>query len=436
MISIVIPVHDRLEETKGIVALLPHVTRGQYELIVVDSSGARETQRFYHSSIRPLVPHLQYVPVPSSPGVLAALAVGCRHARGEVVACLHNDLFIYTPGWDQQVLAWFRALPRPGVAGFAGYRGCGADGWGTGMISTWADAEAYGARLQEPYAPVTVVHGSALLLSRPFLEWFRTLDPGLASSTHYDHELSLASLHLGFNNWVLNIASGHEAGADGRRAPRGSPRREADASVCARRWAAILPRTEPALSGVPKEGAEMLKRDPRELVPIPPGQTVSVDLGCHGGKRGHIGVNREPGPGVDVICNLGFEPLPFQDDSVDYFIAYDFLEHVPGYVFYREDGQWKRIYPRIELMREIYRCLKPGGRFESYTPCAPHPQWAQDPTHTSPPWVRESWPYYCGGYGGKNGLPGAYGIDFEFRLVVTEVHGFMLRVIVEKPGET
>lgn len=170
-------------------------------------------------------------------------------------------------------------------------------------------------------------------------------------------------------------------------------------------------------------------RLPREIVPIPPDQPVVVDLGCGPRKRGNLGIDAHPWPGVDLICLLGFEPIPLADGSVDAFKAFDFLEHIPGSIRYREGGRWCLHSPRLYLLREIHRCLKPGGTFESQTPVAPHATWAQDPTHTSPPWVRESWHYFCA-------APGATpppGIDFAFRLIRCQpVHGH-LHVVVAKP---
>jgi predicted SAM-dependent methyltransferase len=72
--------------------------------------------------------------------------------------------------------------------------------------------------------------------------------------------------------------------------------------------------------------------------------------------------------------------LPYPDNSVDVIRAYDFLEHIPmGSV--------------ISVMEEIYRVLKPGGIFESFTPSTDGRGAFQDPTHVSF-WNRNSWSYY------------------------------------------
>lgn len=154
-----------------------------------------------------------------------------------------------------------------------------------------------------------------------------------------------------------------------------------------------------------------------------------VDLGCGANKRGDIGIDIHPRPGVDIVCRLGFERIPLDGDSVDKVLAYDFLEHLPASVYYRENGEWQVHRPRIHLLREVYRILKPGGQFESLTPNLPHQAWAQDPTHEAPPWCPNSWGYYCGEYPYAD----AYGIDFAFRMVAMQEVGAHLLVIVQKP---
>lgn len=156
-----------------------------------------------------------------------------------------------------------------------------------------------------------------------------------------------------------------------------------------------------------------------------------VDLGCGTTKRAAVGVDCVSGPGVDHVIWLGFEPLPFPAASVDVFLAWDVLEHLPQAVWQIGPGGPTVHRPRIALLREIHRCLVPGGLFKSATPVA-DPAWAQDPTHEAPPWVEETWEYYCGGMGT---LPAQYGIDFAFALVARERRGHHLYVTVQKRPE-
>jgi len=113
--------------------------------------------------------------------------------------------------------------------------------------------------------------------------------------------------------------------------------------------------------------------------------TVAVDLGCGGCPRNHfeadelIGVDAKPLADDIKGCKVGYEPLPFEDSSVDYVTAYDFLEHLPRVMYYKDEF----ISPFISTMNEIWRILKPNGLFHGLTPAYPHPEAFQDPTHVN-----------------------------------------------------
>ena len=92
-------------------------------------------------------------------------------------------------------------------------------------------------------------------------------------------------------------------------------------------------------------------------------------------------------------ANLSLEPIPHPDSSFDSISAFDFLEHVPR-VLGTRDGNGTR-FPFIELMDEIHRVLKPGGRFYAVTPAYPRIQAFHDPTHVN--FITHgTWEYFCG----------------------------------------
>ncbi|MDE2299853.1 MAG: class I SAM-dependent methyltransferase [Burkholderiales bacterium] len=92
-------------------------------------------------------------------------------------------------------------------------------------------------------------------------------------------------------------------------------------------------------------------------------------------------------------ANLSLEPIPHADASFDSVSAFDFLEHVPR-VLGTADGRSTR-FPFVELMDEIHRVLKPGGRFYALTPAYPNAEAFQDPTHVNII-TEETWRYFCG----------------------------------------
>ena len=101
--------------------------------------------------------------------------------------------------------------------------------------------------------------------------------------------------------------------------------------------------------------------------------SISLDIGSGNNLRNPFGCDEVYG--LDVIANplknivaadLVVEPIPFEDNYLDYISAYDFLEHIPRLIYLPQ-----RRLPFIELMNEIWRTLKPGGIFFSHTPIYP-----------------------------------------------------------------
>lgn len=79
-------------------------------------------------------------------------------------------------------------------------------------------------------------------------------------------------------------------------------------------------------------------------------------------------------------ADLAFENIPFQDETFDSVSAINFLEHIPRQVSY---GHLQTRNSFIELMNEIHRVLKPGGRFFALSPVYPHSDAFTDPTHVN-----------------------------------------------------
>lgn len=75
----------------------------------------------------------------------------------------------------------------------------------------------------------------------------------------------------------------------------------------------------------------------------------------------------------DHVCEIGKDPIPLKDNSVDLIIAMHVLEHVGTQ---GETDAW------FYAWGELYRVLKPGGRVQFECPLATS-VWAwADPTHT------------------------------------------------------
>ncbi len=115
-----------------------------------------------------------------------------------------------------------------------------------------------------------------------------------------------------------------------------------------------------------------------------------------------------------IYCDLSSGALPFEDNSISFITAFDFIEHLS-----RNQSKGSAINPFINLMNEIYRVLQPGGIFLSHTPAFPFSSVFQDPTHTN--FISEmTFPgYFSNDVSGRWKVPWAqqYGFKGEFTLL-------------------
>ena len=113
-------------------------------------------------------------------------------------------------------------------------------------------------------------------------------------------------------------------------------------------------------------------------------EKISVDLGCGTNPRNPfnagnlIGIDCYPSHDDIIECNIGFQALPFNDSSIDFVTAFDFIEHLPRFAF-----RDKPFNPFIDTMSEIWRILKPNAVFFAKTPAYPSAAAFQDPTHVN-----------------------------------------------------
>lgn len=135
---------------------------------------------------------------------------------------------------------------------------------------------------------------------------------------------------------------------------------------------------------------------------------TKLDLGCGGKKReGFIGVDQYPMEGVDVVLNIGVDPWPWKDGSVEEIHASHFLEHLTA-------------PQRVHFMNEAFRVMKEGARATVITP-----HWASnraygDFTHQWPPvsemfyyYLKQSWRDANAPHTDKKWNPAGYSCNFD-----------------------
>lgn len=158
--------------------------------------------------------------------------------------------------------------------------------------------------------------------------------------------------------------------------------------------------------------------------------TSALDLGC-GDKPKNV-FNADSVYGVDarsdlasnvVKCDLALEPLPFQSGSFDFVTAHDVIEHIPRVIYVPH-----RRLPFVELMNEISRVLRVGGKFYSSTPAYPHMAAFSDPTHVNIITEKTFLAYFDRRYNWASG----YGFVGSFEVISQEWVGEHLVTILQK----
>jgi len=117
---------------------------------------------------------------------------------------------------------------------------------------------------------------------------------------------------------------------------------------------------------------------------------MKLNLGCGYQKRSSfINLDKNPDVEPDLICDVT-KGLPYEDNTADEVLAFDFLEHIPP--------------DKVTfVIDEIYRVLKPGGLFEHFTPSTDGRGAFEHPDHASF-WNINSWKYYANGNPHRNML--------------------------------
>jgi len=106
---------------------------------------------------------------------------------------------------------------------------------------------------------------------------------------------------------------------------------------------------------------------------------LELDLGCGNKKRpGTIGVDYNARVDGDISHDLNLFPYPFEDNSVDKIYIDNCLEHLDS---------------PLNVMEELHRILKSGGKLEVIVPYFRSPSAFHDPTHKTF-YTTQSFSYY------------------------------------------
>ncbi len=102
-----------------------------------------------------------------------------------------------------------------------------------------------------------------------------------------------------------------------------------------------------------------------------------LNVGCgRDTKEGWVNLDITPGPGVDVVCDVDNDPMPFRDNQFSTSLVSHLLEHLHNPLFF---------------MGELWRVSKPEAECVIRVPHGGSDNAWEDQTHVRP--------YYAGSFG-------------------------------------
>jgi glycosyltransferase involved in cell wall biosynthesis len=211
MISIVIPFFNQLSELSGVLYLLKQQTITDVEWIFIDNGSSDPIEKYIYRYFKPK--KVVFIRNEQNEGIVKAWNQGIEASSGEIIAFLHNDLYIYDLGWDKKVYSLFNKIDKLGIVGFHGSPGTKENAGRFDAYSNLVEADIHGQRLTEEYLPVVILDGIALICSKEMLNKTGGVDMNYKFFHISDADLSLESLRVGYKNIVTNVYCHHARGA-------------------------------------------------------------------------------------------------------------------------------------------------------------------------------------------------------------------------------
>ncbi len=141
---------------------------------------------------------------------------------------------------------------------------------------------------------------------------------------------------------------------------------------------------------------------------------MKLNVGCGKDiKKGRNNLDKTPGAGVDTICDVDNEILPFKDNKIKESLVSHLLEHLHNPLFF---------------MEELWRVTKPNGTCHIRVPHGASDEAWVDQTH-----VRPYFPDSFGAFGQPfyNKADYGYRADWEPRSVTLRLKPWAKKVIID-----
>lgn len=116
LVSLIIPTRDRVDLLRAAIgSILERTTYRTFEIIVIDNNSRQEETFAYFEEIATL-DNVRIVPHPHPFNYSAINNEAVRHARGEIIGLINNDVEVITPDWLGEMVSWAQ-LDRVGCVG-------------------------------------------------------------------------------------------------------------------------------------------------------------------------------------------------------------------------------------------------------------------------------------------------------------------------------
>ena len=391
MISIVIPVwnqHDMTEECVNAIRL--NTVGVDYELVIIDNGSDPPIKKPFMGFTETLLIRNE-----TNLGFPVAVNQGIRASKGDVIVLLNNDV-VCTPGWGQRIL---RGLETFSIVGPMTNYAAGMQNMMAGAYDNVAGAydnvdelnrtaELWAEEHGGEEIEVNWIIGFLFAFRRSLFDEIGEFDESLWPCSGEEVDFCYRAKAAGHRIGIVADAYVHHVGSVTLKAM------DVD-------YLALCERNDEHLKAKWGDFWGNQRVSTKMDAPVPVG--LCLNLGCgldH--VPGYVNIDNRRQVNPDLFCDVT-GGLPYPNSSVDYVRAYDFLEHIPSSEV-------------VGVIEEIWRVLKPGGTFESFTPDAEHGQGAfQDPHHLSF-WVENSWVYYS-----DKGMRDLYGIKANFSVELQRV---------------
>ena len=379
MLSIIIPIFNQHEMSAECIQTVMENTE-DYEIIVVDN-GSNPPFEPPFSGFN----EIRIIRNEENKGFPVAINQGIREAKGEIIILLNNDVFVPTNALNQLAkrLDTFDIV-GPTTNYCAGLQRVQLPSY-QNIDELNQEAEMLLESSEGEYEEVNWIIGFCMAFKKSVWETVGEFDESLWPCSGEEIDFCYKAKEKGFKVGIARDTYVHHEGSVTFKDMEDAGQVEY-AKVCERNDKHLAERW-----GVDFWNRQAIDEN-AEIVPCP---GLNLNLGCgFDHKKGYINIDNRVEVSPDLVCDIipseytnhNYDivrrgGLPYGDNSVDMVRAYDFLEHIPT-------GK------TIGVIDEIWRVLKPGGKFESLTPDAEYGQGAfQDPTHISF-WVENSWLYF------------------------------------------